>query len=61
MNRVATNKILEMCEDGVLDWKSLAEECLQRMSEDDVKEMGEDIGWLDDEEDEEEDEEDIEY
>lgn len=53
MNRVATRKILEMCEDGVLDWKSLAEECLQRMSEDDVKEMGEDLGWLDEEEDEE--------
>lgn len=53
MNRVATCKILEMCKDGVLDYKSLAEECLQRMSEDDVREMGEDLGWLDEEEDEE--------
>jgi len=57
MNSVATCKIIELCETGALDWKSLAEECLQRMSEDDVKEMGEDLGWLDEEEEDEEDEE----
>ena len=60
MNRVATCKILTMCKDGVLDYKSLAEECLQRMSEDDVKEMGEELGWLDDDDEEEDEEANIE-
>ena len=35
----AKNKILELCEDGVLSWETVARECIAEMSEDDVSEM----------------------
>lgn len=37
--RKETRRVLEMAEDGVIDWWELAEMCLNWMSEDDVAEM----------------------
>lgn len=39
MSREATNKILEMIDERVLDPKDVVLMCLKWMSEDDVKEM----------------------
>lgn len=39
MTRQATNKILEMIEEGVLDRDTVINACLKYMSEDDVKDM----------------------
>lgn len=50
MSREATCKIIDLVEDGVLSWESLARECLARMSEDEAADMGHELGWLDDEE-----------
>lgn len=48
----ATSKVIDLVEDGVLSWEALARECLARMSEDDVADMGHELGWLDDDEEE---------
>lgn len=53
MSRDATCKIIDLVEDGVLSWESLARECLSRMSEDEAADMGHELGWLDDDEEEE--------
>ena len=53
MSREATCKIIDLVEDGVLSWESLARECLERMSEDEAADMGHELGWLDDDEEEE--------
>ena len=45
MPKEATNKIIDLCEEGFLSWKSLAIECLARMSEDDVRDMAEECGF----------------
>ena len=37
--RDTTNKLLEMCEDGVLRWETLARCCVKYMSEDEVTDM----------------------
>ena len=37
--RKATNKVLEMIDEGLLDPKDIVMMCLKWMSEDDVKEM----------------------
>lgn len=37
--RIYTNKLLEMVEEGILSHKSVMKECLNFMSEDDVKLM----------------------
>ena len=50
MCRTATNKIIEMCEDGVLSWETVAREALQEMSEDDVADMANTCDWFDPEE-----------
>jgi len=46
MPREATSKVIELAEEGALNWEGIARECLQRMSEDDVKEMAEEMDWL---------------
>ena len=56
--REATCKLLEMAENGQISWETIARECLQYMSSDDVKDMAESNDWIEDEE--EEDEEDKE-
>lgn len=37
--RKETRRVMEMAEDGIIDWSDLAEMCLAWMSEDDVVEM----------------------
>lgn len=44
---VNTAKVLELAEQGVLDWETIAREALQYMSEDDVADMASSCGWLD--------------
>lgn len=48
MSRTATCKLIELAEAGALNWEGIARECLQRMSEDDIKEMAEEMDWLPD-------------
>lgn len=48
MPRTATCKLIELAKEGALNWEGIARECLQRMSEDDVKEMAEEMDWLPD-------------
>ena len=57
---MSTCKVIALAEDGVLNWESIARECLSRMSEDEVAGMSYECGWLDDgkEEEVEDDEED---
>ena len=56
-----SEKLIDLAESGVLDWETIAREALQVMSEDDVEDMANDAGWLDDiEEDIEDDCEDDE-
>ena len=50
--RTATNKVIELAENGILDWETIARECLQNMSEDDVADMASTCNWLDDDDDE---------
>lgn len=45
MPRKYTNLLIEQVKEGAISWESIARECLQRMSEDDVKEMVEDMDW----------------
>ena len=54
-------KLIDLAESGVLDWETIAREALQAMSEDDIEDMANGAGWLDDlEEDFEDDCEDDE-
>lgn len=54
--RKATNKVIELAENGVLSWEQVARECLAEMSEDDVADMANTCDWFDpDGEDEDED------
>jgi len=53
--RTVTNKVIELAENGILSWETIARECLQNMSEDDVADMASTCEWLDDEEDEDDD------
>jgi hypothetical protein len=48
--REATCKIMEMMDEGILDPKAVAEECLRYMSEYDVADMAHVCGWLEEEE-----------
>lgn len=45
--RTATCKVIELVENGVLSWETVARECLQYMSEDDVTDMANSCNWLD--------------
>ena len=58
MAKEATCELIEMAELGVLSWETIARECLQYMSEDEVRDMAESNCWIDSEEDSEDDEED---
>lgn len=46
MCREATCKVIDLAEDGALSWEAIARECLARMSEDEVADMGHELGWL---------------
>lgn len=52
--RETTIKLTEMAEEGMIDWKSVAEMALWYMSEDDVSDMCRANAIFDDEEDDEE-------
>ena len=47
MSRDATREIIELAEGGCLSWESIARECLNRMSEDDVADMVHETDWAD--------------
>ena len=51
MVRKITNKLLDMANDGMISWQSLAEMALDYMSEDDVADMARANDILEDEED----------
>ena len=55
MARSATCELIEMAENGMIEWETIARECLQYMSEDEVRDMAESNDWIDSE-DEDEDE-----
>lgn len=54
MAKEATCELIEMAELGVLSWEMIARECLQYMSEDEVRDMAESNDWIDSEDDSEE-------
>lgn len=56
MARSATCELIEMAENGGISWETIARECLQYMSEDEVRDMAESNDWIDSEDDEEDDE-----
>jgi len=56
MTRQATDKILEMVEEGILDKDTVIMSCLKYMSEDDVADMAHSNEFFINEEDDEEDE-----
>ena len=51
MAREATCELIEMAENGMISWETIARECLQYMSEDEVRDMAESNCWIDSEED----------
>ena len=51
--RKVTNRLMELMDEGALDPRLVADYCLQYMSEDDVADMADGLGFLD--EDEEDD------
>ena len=55
MTRQATDKILEMVEEGILDKDTVIMSCLKYMSEDDVADMAHSNEFFINEEDEDED------
>lgn len=58
--REATTKVLEMCDEGILSWKDVAEAALRYMSEDAVADMAREYEWISDIDEDEETEEDDE-
>ena len=46
MPREFTNKLIHNAEYYLVKWEAIARECLNRMSEDDVKEMALDMNWV---------------
>ena len=53
-SRQATREVLELAEQGVIDWESVARDCMNYMSEDEVSDMARINGYLEFEEDEDE-------
>ena len=47
-SRRATRRVLELAEEGVLLWEQIARDCMNYMSEADVKDMAEGNGYFDD-------------
>lgn len=41
-------ELLDLAEEGAINWEGIARECLQRMSEGDVQKMAEEMDWLPD-------------
>lgn len=60
MSQNITSKLIEMAEEGAINWQGIARECLARMSEDDVADMVREMEWDDSWEDDEEEEEEVE-
>lgn len=56
MARSATCELIEMAENYEISWETIARECLQYMSEDEVRDMAESNDWIDPEDDEEDEE-----
>ena len=52
MLTTTSEKLIDLAESGVLDWETIAREALQVMSEDEVEDMANGAGWLDDIEEE---------
>ena len=52
MSTSTSAKLIDLAESGVLDWETIAREALQTMSEDDIEDMANGAGWLDDIEEE---------
>ena len=48
--RKATNKVIEMAEEGVLSWEAIARATLDYMSEDEVADMAQCNEFIEDEE-----------
>lgn len=48
--RKATNKVIEMAEEGVLSWETIARAALNYMSEDEVADMAQYNEFIEDEE-----------
>ena len=51
MAREATNKLVEMAEEGILDWETIARAALCYMSEDEVADMANCNDFIEEEED----------
>lgn len=51
--RESTIKVIELAEQGVLAWETIARECLSYMSEADVDDMASRCDWISEEEEEE--------
>lgn len=51
--RQYTNALIDLCEEGSLSWDTLVNECLQYMSEDDVRDMAHSNELIDDDEEKE--------
>lgn len=54
--RKATLEVIELAEQGIISWESVALAALRYMSEADVADMAHDNEWLSEEEEEEENE-----
>ena len=46
MPREGATKRIHNAENHLVSWESIARECLERMSEDEVKEMALDLEWV---------------
>lgn len=55
------DRVVETVENGVLDWETVARECLARMTDQDVEDMAVECDWLEDEDYSDDDNEDDEY
>lgn len=52
--RANTNKVIELAEEDIITWQSIAEACLMYMSEVDVADMARLYNWVEDDEDDDE-------
>jgi len=55
VSRPVTNEVLDLAEQGVIDWESLARDALGWMSEADVEQFAQHNGYIVDDEDDEAD------
>jgi hypothetical protein len=55
------DRVVETVENGVLDWETVARECLARMTDQDVEDMALECDWLEDENYSDDDNEDDDY